>query len=74
MMGFGHGHWNRFEVVRRVGDKRRGLCLFGEPAWLAGRFLGNMVVWDMSIFKIRPAPTGGRVMRRTEGKLGGRER
>ena len=74
MVGFGHchWHWNRFEVVRWVGDQRRGLCLLRESSWLACRMLGNMVVGDISILEIGLAPTR-RIMGWTEGELGGRK-
>jgi hypothetical protein len=73
MLRFGHGHLDRSEIVGWIGDQGRGLCLLRESTWLACRMLGNMVVWDICILEIRLAPTGRRVMGRTEGKLGGRK-
>ena len=72
MLGFRHGHWDRFEPVGWVGDKRRGLGLLRKPTWLTQRFPGNVVIRDINVFKIRFAPAWRRVMRWTEGKLGGR--
>jgi len=74
VLGFGHRHRNRFEVVRWVGDKGRRLQLLGKSTRLACRFLGDVIVRYIGVFKIRLAPTRGRVVRGTEGKLGGRER
>lgn len=73
MVGFGHCHWSRFEVVGRVGDQGRGLCLLRESTWLACCMLGNVVVRDISILEIRLAPTRRRVIGWTEGELGGRK-
>jgi hypothetical protein len=73
-LGFGHRHWNRFEVMRWVGNKGRRLRFLWESTWLACRFLRDMIVRDIGIFKIRLTPTGRGVVRRAEGKLGGRER
>lgn len=74
VLGFGHGHWNRFKVVRWVGDKGRGLQLLRKSTRLACHFLGDVIVRYIGVFKIGLAPTGGRIMRGTEGKLGGRGR
>ena len=58
----------------RIGDKGRGLDLLREPTGLECRFLGNMIVRDISIFEIGLMPARGRVMGRTEGKLSRRKR
>ena len=73
--GLRHDHWDAFEVVGWVGDKRRGLGLLREPTWSTRRFLRDVVIRNINIFKIRLAPAWGRVMRWAEGELGGgRER
>ena len=71
---FGHRHWNRFEVVRWIGDQRRGLRLLREPTWLACRMLGDVIVRDIGILEIRLASTRGRIMGWAEGELSRRKR
>lgn len=71
-LGFRHRHWDRFEVVRWVGDQGRGLHFLRKPTGLAYRVRGNVVVGNSCVFEIRFAPTGRRVIGWTEGKLCGR--
>ena len=73
VLGLRHRHYHRFEIAGWVGDEGRGLCLLREPARLAYRILGNMVVRDIWILKIRLAAAGRRVMGRAEWKLCGRK-